>query len=143
MTKPIQFSINELMAATVVGAIAAWMVSQRLSLFIPAMLAMVVGIAYRNKSDFPLPLLMFGGAGIGIALTISTVLSYSILFQSGAMFPKRFWYLPLSGIAMAWGITWIIYLQFRKMIIRPVTKEQGPQVQIGNVSNQPQNESNI
>lgn len=121
MTRQLQFSINELMAITVVGAVAAWLVSMKLGVLVPASLAMVFGVAYRKKSDFPLPLLMFGGAGVGIAFTISAVLTYMMLFQTAAFRP-----VPNIALVIPWLVTGVIFWQFRKMIISKPQKSTKP-----------------
>lgn len=126
MAKPIQFSIYELMAAMVVASVAAWLVSVRLGILIPAMIAMVIGFAYRNKSDYPLPLIIFGGAGIGIALTTSAMITSIVFGHSQGLLIGRYWHALLLVVAIAWAITWIIFLQFRKMIVRPLPKRKTP-----------------
>lgn len=121
MAKQLQFSINELFATMIVGAVTAWLISLGAAWLIPALLAMVVGIAYRKKSDYPLPLLMFGGAGVGIAVTISAIMSYTLI-QGNTIFLGPLSYIGLLALAIAWLITLVIFLQFRKLILGKLPK---------------------
>ena len=110
--------------ATVVGAIASWLVYAGASWLIPAVIAMWFGVTYRKQSAFPLPSLLFGGAAVGIALTVSWNISYAMfpVYENWRLMRANF--MVLLGLAIMWSMTLLIFFQFRKMIVtRPKVKK--------------------